>query len=57
LDQLYVRPFELIHAVENAVLILIDTAIITAQPAGKLHSSFTREFEAPPGKYFVPGAP
>jgi len=57
LDQLYVGLFELIHAVENAILIVIDTAIITAQPAGKLHSSFTREFEAPPGKYFVPGAP
>jgi hypothetical protein len=57
LDQLYVGLLEFIHAVENAILIVINTAIIVAQPAGQIHPPWTREFETSSGKYFVPGAP
>jgi hypothetical protein len=57
LDQGYVGLLVLIHVVENAILIVIYTAIIIAQRAGKGDSPWTREFVARPGKYFVSGAP
>jgi hypothetical protein len=57
LNQIYVGLLVLIHAVENAILIVINAAIIVAQAAGQIESPLTGEFEAPPGKYFIPGAP
>ena len=57
LDQLYVGFLVLIHVVENAILIVIDTVIIIAQRMGKGDSPRTREFVALPSKYFVSGAP
>jgi hypothetical protein len=57
LDQRYVGLLVLIHAVENAILIVIDTAIIIAQRVGKGDSPRSLEFVTVPRKYFVSGAP
>jgi hypothetical protein len=57
LDQRYVGLLVLIHAVENAILIVIDTAIITAQRVGKGDSPRGLEFVTVPRKYFVSSAP
>jgi hypothetical protein len=57
LDQLYISLLVLIHAIENAILIVIDTAIIIAQRLGKGDSPGAREFVALSGKYFVSGVP
>jgi hypothetical protein len=48
LDRLYVGFLILIHAVENAILIVIDTVIIIAQCMGKGDSPRTRELGALP---------
>src|SRR5262249_47453444 len=57
LDQSHIRLLVLIHTVENAILIVIDTAVIMAQRVGKGDAPCTREFVAPTSKYFVSSTP
>jgi hypothetical protein len=47
----------LIHVIENAALIVINTAVMIAQRLGKGDSPRRREFVALPRKYFVSGSP
>jgi hypothetical protein len=56
-DQSYVGFLELIHAVENVILIAIYPVVIIAQRSGKGDSPRSLEFVTVAGKYFVSGAP